>query len=158
MNHQISFYSNFFFYFPSQFISHHCSLPRSFSLCRFLILHRSLGRRQRGGNWQPSLHRLSARLLICMALIIDWGLQLEIYDGLSPLRLPRSYLFCLYSFASKHTPTALLPMLSESFSNILFFFPLINELNQTAASFKRTNTLLSLLYLSVNALNVCFSF
>lgn len=37
-----------------------------------------------GGNWQPSLRRLSARLLICMALIIDLSLQPQIYDGLFP--------------------------------------------------------------------------
>lgn len=44
-----------------------------------------------GGNWQPSLHRLSTRLLICTALIIEWSLLPAICDGLLSLR-PRSFL------------------------------------------------------------------
>lgn len=72
---------------PNFFSSSPLIFALSFSVSPSVIPSFSIipwGRRQCGGNWQPSLHRLSARLLICMALIIDWSLQPQIYDGLSP--------------------------------------------------------------------------
>lgn len=77
---------NFFFHSASLTIALLSSLSPSVVFSFSIIPG---GGRRCGGNWQPSLHRLSARLLICMALIIDGSLQPQIYDGLSlPLHLP----------------------------------------------------------------------
>lgn len=80
---QNKFAPNFFSPLPNSSLT--IALP--FSVSPSVVFSFSItpwGRRRCGGNWQPSLHRLSARLLICMALIIDWSLQPQIYDGLSP--------------------------------------------------------------------------
>lgn len=104
--------------FYSPLISHHCTTLLPFFSPFSLI---PWGRRRCEGNWQPSLHRLSTWLLICMALIIDWSLQPQICDGLSlspsisPYSLSLTHSFHLFSSASKYTPTSLPPCYQNAF-------------------------------------------
>lgn len=124
------------------------------------------GRRLCGGNWQPSLHRLSARLLICMALIIDWSLQPQIYDGLSPPPSP-SLIRSIFS----PPPLNILPLhfprvIKMHFSSIFLHSLSLDESTEPSQFFSHTlslfhtytNTLCALLSLTVKPLHLCFSF
>jgi len=139
---------DFFFFFFSFVVA----LPLSASprvVFSFCVIPR--GRRRCGGNWQPSWRRSSAGLLICMALIVDWSLQPQIYDELSPPSLSLALIRSIFS----PPPLNILPLhfphaIKKHFSSIFLHSLSLSLDESTEPSFSFSHRLCALLSLSLS--------